>query len=114
MPSIPSERLFWANCTLLPEETNVRFRVTCTSEALDPDARTVLPITVPAGVPAFTDTRYWNVRVSLGVRVPTVHCSWFPFCVPPPALVMVVSESVLSVTTVFSALLLPALRTVTV
>lgn len=54
------------------------------------------------------------MRVSLGANVPAFHCSWLPFWVPPPLFVMVVSESVASVTTTFRALLLPALRTVTV
>lgn len=89
-------------------------RVTCTSAALDPDARTVLLITVPAGVPEFTETLYWNVRVVFGANVPAFHCSWLPAWVPPPLLVMVVSESVLSVTTTELASTLPALRTVTV
>lgn len=71
-------------------------------------------MTVPAGTPEFTETLYWKVRVSLGASVPAFHCNWLPFCVPPPLFVIVVSESVASVTTTFSALLLPALRTVTV
>lgn len=48
--------VLWANCTLLLVETSVRFNVTCTSAAFDPDARTVLLMTVPAGTPLFTDT----------------------------------------------------------